>query len=314
MKTLQVAAAVLADEHGRVLINERPAGKSHAGEWEFPGGKLEAGETPADAIVRELYEELGVEVRRAEARPLIQLTHDYPDKRVHLHVWRVSGWSGTPESREQQRLAWVPPEELPNWPLLPADAPIVTALRLPDRYLVTPDLTDSAALVRGLERAAEAGIRLGVLRVPSVSEADYAALAADMVPAARQAGIELLLHGTAVDANSSGAAGWHLPARALAALSRRPVPRDRWLAVSCHDREELARARALGADFAVLGPVRPTRSHPGVPGQGWDWFAGNALSSGLPVYALGGLGPDDRATAWQSGAQGVAAIRGFWDR
>lgn len=313
MKVIDVAAAALFDARGRVLINERPPGKSHAGEWEFPGGKIEVGETPAEAVVRELDEELGVRVTLDAARPLIRLSHDYPDKRVHLHVWSVADFAGEPESREGQRLAWVSPADLPRWPLLPADAPIVTALRLPDRYLITPDLPDAAALLRGLERAAGAGIRLAVLRVPSLDSAAYAALAAKLVPAVREWGLELLRHGGADPAGGGEGAGLHLPARALAGLSARPVPAEQWFAVSCHNREELARARALGADFAVLGPVRSTRSHPGQPGRGWEWFAIQTGSCGLPVYALGGLDADDVETARRAGGQGAAAIRGFWE-
>lgn len=312
MTHIDVAAAVLFDEQGRVLINERPAGKSHAGEWEFPGGKIEAGESPRQAVVRELEEELGVHVEPADARPLIGLTHDYPDKRVRLHVWQVERFSGRPTGREQQRLAWVSPADLSHWPLLPADAPIVTALQLPDRYLITPDLADPEVLLQGLARAAARGVRLGVLRVPSLEPAAYAALAVRVLASAQEYGIALLLHGTGAQELSAAAAGRHLPARMLHGLSERPVASDQWLAVSCHDAEELARARALGADFAVLGPVRDTLSHPGVPGRGWEWFGAAAASCGMPVYALGGLDTGDIESAWQAGGQGIAAIRGFW--
>lgn len=128
MQTIQVVAAVLRDAQGRVLINQRPAGKPWAGYWEFPGGKIEAGETPFDALRRELQEELGVDIQAA--RSWMQLVHDYPERRVELDVWQVQRFSGVPVSREHQVFAWVQPGELSGWKLLPADPPIVEALQV----------------------------------------------------------------------------------------------------------------------------------------------------------------------------------------
>src|SRR5690606_29072305 len=132
-----VVAAVLQAVDGRVLICGRPAGKEMAGLWEFPGGKIEPGETPRAALAREVREELHIELQAAQ--PFMRLQHDYPAKRVALDIWRVTAWDGEPQPVENQPLAWVTVDELPGWQLLPADAPIVAALRLPDRYLVTPD-------------------------------------------------------------------------------------------------------------------------------------------------------------------------------
>lgn len=126
MESIQVVAAVLKDTQGRVLINQRPAGKPWAGYWEFPGGKIEAGETPFDALRRELEEELGLEIQ--SARSWMRLLHDYPERRVELDVWQVQRFSGVPVSREHQVFAWVRPDELSGWKLLPADPPIVKAL------------------------------------------------------------------------------------------------------------------------------------------------------------------------------------------
>lgn len=121
-----MVAAVLRDGYGRVLINQRPAGKPWAGYWEFPGGKIEAGETPRAALDRELQEELGLQVQEADS--WLQLVHDYPERRVELDVWRVRRFRGVPASREGQVLEWVRPEALSGWKLLPADPPIVKAL------------------------------------------------------------------------------------------------------------------------------------------------------------------------------------------
>jgi 8-oxo-dGTP diphosphatase len=118
-----VVAAVIHDGSRRVLVAQRPAGKALAGQWEFPGGKTEPGESDAGALRRELHEELGVHVEAA--RPLLELAHEYSERHVQLAVWLVERFSGTPAGREGQQLQWVTPAELRAMPLLRADLPIV---------------------------------------------------------------------------------------------------------------------------------------------------------------------------------------------
>ncbi len=126
---IHVAVGTIADAEGRVLIAQRPRGRHMAGRWEFPGGKLAAGEEALAGLKRELAEELGIAV--SAARPLIRLRHVYPERRVLLDVWQVTGYEGEPQALESQALAWVRPDELPQHDLLEADRAIVTALRLP---------------------------------------------------------------------------------------------------------------------------------------------------------------------------------------
>jgi 8-oxo-dGTP diphosphatase len=163
---IQVVAAVLRDSAGRVLIAERPAGKPLAGFWEFPGGKLEPGETAFHALQRELQEELGIRVRHAYR--LLRFSHRYPEREVELDTWQVTAWEGAPASHEGQQLAWVLPEELRDWQLLPADEPIVAALKLPPLMLVTPDPEREPAFLQGLQRSLQAGVELVQLRAPGM--------------------------------------------------------------------------------------------------------------------------------------------------
>jgi 8-oxo-dGTP diphosphatase len=129
---IQVVAAALYDAQGRVLIAERPGGKHMAGRWEFPGGKLSPGEDERAALVRELAEELGIEVW--EAQPFMRLRHAYADRDVELSLWIVMRYAGTPEPRDAQQLKWVPPGELAAEDILEADRPFIEALReLPAR-------------------------------------------------------------------------------------------------------------------------------------------------------------------------------------
>ena len=126
MSTLEVVAGALFDGAGRVLIAERPAGKALAGCWEFPGGKLHEGESPYDALVRELREELGVEV--LEAARMMRYAHAYPDRVVWLDMWTVSRWRGEALGLDGQALKWVDPARLHEEDILEADQPIVAAL------------------------------------------------------------------------------------------------------------------------------------------------------------------------------------------
>ncbi len=132
---MHVAAGVLTDAADRVLLAQRPEGKHLAGGWEFPGGKLEPGETRYEALARELQEELGIEV--AAARPLIRARHQYAEREILLDVWIVTEYRGEPASLDGQALRWCARAELPGAKLLPADRPIVTALRLPERLTRT---------------------------------------------------------------------------------------------------------------------------------------------------------------------------------
>jgi 8-oxo-dGTP diphosphatase len=324
-----VVAGVLEDAAGRVLIAQRPAGRSLAGSWEFPGGKVAHGEDRLSGLARELEEELGIGVRRETARPLIRYLHRYPELEIDLDAWRVLAWDGEPRGLEQQALAWRAPETLLDIGLLPADAPIVTAIRLPPVCAVTPPAATAgeAAFLDALEGVALAGqAGLICLRRPDLDARALLELAAGAACRVEGTGVRLLLHGDPAVLGPALAApppalaarfqatvaGLHVPGRYLGALGARPVPATCWFGVSCHDAGQLEAARALHADYAFLGPVQATASHPGEPGIGWAAFASLVADLPLPVYAIGGLGHGDLEAAWAAGAQGIAAIRGLW--
>ena len=128
VKLVLVAACALVDADGRVLIAQRPAGKTMAGLWEFPGGKVEAGERPEDSLIRELKEELGIVVREACLAPLTFASHAYPDFYLLMPLFVCRRWEGTAVPREGQRLAWVKPNRLRDYPMPPADEPLVSHL------------------------------------------------------------------------------------------------------------------------------------------------------------------------------------------
>jgi len=312
LETIHVMAGALLNGAGQVLVARRPEHVHQGGRWEFPGGKLEPGEGRLAGLRRELREEIGVEVE--SARPLIAVTHDYPERRVHLDVWRVERWRGQPFGREGQAIEWLYLDQLQWRDFPPADLPVFQAMALPDRYLVTGDFVgDERTFLKRLAACLErTGIELFQLRVKSCPDSLLYSLCDKAVRVADKYSAKLLLNGDATLARRCGAAGVHLTSSALKGAFTRPLPTEFLGGASCHDSEELRRAVSLGANFAVLGAVRPTASHPGATPLGWKAFARLVAEVNLPVFALGGVGEADKATAWRHGGQGVAAISAFW--
>jgi 8-oxo-dGTP diphosphatase len=308
--TIDVAVAILIRADGRALLAQRPAGKVYGGWWEFPGGKIEAGEAPAHALAREVHEELGVELERAY--PWITRVFTYPHATVRLRFFRVLAWRGEPHGREGQAFAWQNLAALTVGPVLPANGPVLKSLSLPDEYAISnaAEVGEARFLAR-LEARFAAGLRLVQLREKSLPRERLAALARRVVAAAAPHGARVLVNGDAALAREAGAHGVHLTARQLDEATVRPDLE--WVAASCHAAAGLRRAEALGADFAVLGPVAATPTHPGASTLGWGGFEAIARDAAIPVFALGGMRPTDLERAWARGAHGVAMIRGAWD-
>ena len=306
---VRVAAAVVLRADGQVLLAQRPAGKAYVGYWEFPGGKLEPGESPRAALDRELREELGLQVRRAA--PWLVQRFVYPHAHVELHFFRVFAWDGEPVGHDGQAFAWQTPGRFDVAPLLPANTAVLRALVLPSVYAITmaADLGEEAFLARA-RGALDHGVRLIQLREKDWPAARQHALADALFVLAARTGAQVLLNGDAERARAWGCAGVHWTAAALAAATERPA--GMLCAASCHTREDIETAATLGVDFAVLGPVLPTPTHAGAPALGWEGFARCVATAAIPVFALGGLAASDLDTAIMQGAHGVALRRGAW--
>ena len=306
---LRVAAAVIVRADGAVLLAQRPPGKPWAGYWEFPGGKLEPGERACDALARELDEELGIRVRLAA--PWLTQTFTYPHATVLLEFFRVFAWEGEPLGRDGQAFAWQRPEAIEVAPLLPANTRVIASLTLPPVYAITCATEIGAATLIGRAgRAFGRGLRLVQLREKTWDPARRALFARELVPLAHRHGARVLLNGDADEARAIGADGVHWTSAALVRAAARP--QGLLVAASCHTRAELDRAAALEVDFAVLGPVRATPSHPGAAPLGWEAFARIVAGTRIPVYALGGLTVADLDTAIAHGAHGVALRSAAW--
>ena len=310
--SIHVMAGVLRDAEGRVLLAQRPPGKHLAGLWEFPGGKCEPGEAPEVALARELHEELGIAIEASF--PLIRVPWQYERGALCLDTHIVERWQGQPASLEGQALRWQKPDDVDLAELAPADRPILQALRLPERYVIT--LADIAIAERDewharIEAALDQGARLLQLRFPTWPAAAVRELAAALLPQAPAAGAIRNLNRDIEGARELGI-GVHLKRQQLSAHSERPLPLGQLIGASCHDADELARAAGMGADFATLSPVLRTASHPEAAPLGWTRFEALTEAASLPVYALGGLAIDAVSIAKEHGAQGIAGIRGFW--
>ncbi len=303
---IRVAAGVLQDAAGRFLAAQRPEGKIAAGKWEFPGGKIELGESPAQALVRELREELGIELRGYE--PLLQISHAYSDRDVHMWVYRVTHWGGDLYAHDGQAFSWGTPAQLRQLDLLGADGPILRALELPPVLPLTP-ATDDIQVLSGLaEQWCQRGISLARLRLPGVDECRYAGIHQQLI---NHSGMQWIVDRSAELAMDLSGAGYHATAEMAAKLTARPVPEDMLFGVSCHDQASWDRARAIGADYALLSPVRPTPTHPDALVLGWDQFERIVGRGSLPTYALGGMQSTDLAVARERWAQGISGIRVF---
>lgn len=312
-KIVEVAAAVMLRADGReFLLAQRPEGKVYAGYWEFPGGKLEAGETPRDALIRELQEELGITV--TECSPWLTREFTYPHATVRLHFWRVTAWRGEigiTAPLEHSAADWMQCGQAATVsPILPANGPILKGLSLPTTMAITMAAEEGeAAELARLERALADGLRLIQVRDKALPAERRLAFARQVVAKAHALGALVLINDDAGIARDSGADGLHLSSTALAACTLRPD--FAWVGASCHTADEIAQAGRLDLDYALLGPVLPTPSHPESAGLGWAEFARRCAGNTLPVLALGGLQGNMLATAQSHGAHGIAQMRSW---
>jgi 8-oxo-dGTP diphosphatase len=305
---VEVVAAVIERPDGSFLLARRPAGKVYAGWWEFPGGKIEAGEPAQRALARELHEELGIEVRRAY--PWVTRVHIYEHATVLLHFFRVVEWAGEPAAREGQALLWQRPDAAIAEPMLPANGPVLASLALPLEYAITDaQALGAAEQLARVEARMKDGLRL--IQVRDKDHWERARLIYVITRMAEQYGAKVLVNGGPAATNTHGI---HFSAAQLMTLRERPKagPNRTLMAASCHTVQELGHAMAIGLDFVVLGPVKATASHPGADLLGWEGFQRIAEGASIPVYAIGGLRAGDLDEARRHGAHGLAMISGSW--
>lgn len=310
-KRIHVVAAVIYDQaQKKIFLAKRPSDKHQGGKWEFPGGKVETGESAEQALKRELFEEIGIQAKHCT--PLIQIRHDYPDKHILLDVWEVHQFSGNAHGKEGQLTEWAARSNIDNYTFPAANVPILKAVKLPSRCLITPDFCETTDFLERLDSTLQNDIKLVCFRAKSADVASYTHMAEKVIAQADKYGAIVILNSP--PAFVAGAHGNHLTSHQL----MQDLPRAGGLSAnitsaSCHNLKELKRAEELGVEFAFLSPVLKTQSHPDSKPMGWKSFQTLVSNVNTPVYALGGLGNDEITTAKQHGAQGIAAISGFWE-
>ncbi len=247
-----VAVGVLIRSDGSVLLADRPAGKPYAGYWEFPGGKIEEGESVAQTLARELREELDVHVGRSD--PWVVMEYDYPHAYVRLHFRRIFDWAGSPRPVEGQRLQFLAPGAVAPAPLLPAAVPALRWIQLPTVSAHSPGtLDDVASAGAWLDGALARGLRQIVWHEPRLNDTQLALALTEALVRARAYGARLLVDARSAHRLKAGMAlppDLYLCAADLRAAHMRP-PAD-WLGAGVSSRADIERAALLGCDFAVV--------------------------------------------------------------
>ncbi len=302
LPAIEVAASIVEDSAGRVLVAERTPRQLSAGFWELPGGKMEPGETPEQAAARELLEETGLTA--TSLRPWVSYTHDFPTRRLRLHFFRATGWRGTARGHEGQRLAWVTPSAPEVGPLLASNRRVMLGLGLPKFLAVSggEGEADSAMALAQARSALAFGAKLILVSHKNLPPDQRISLARRISELASATGADIVIEGSALEARRACVAGAVASARELRRTTVRP-PLSIWGA-RCRDAADLAHAVALGADFVLVAPV--LASLDGTRPIGWAAFAALAELAPLPVFAQGGLLPSMLREATGHGAAGLA--------
>ena len=304
---IHVAVGVIKDNQGNILIALRHKTAHQGGLWEFPGGKVETGETVKQALTRELQEELDILVKGMA--PLIKIRHQYADKSVLLDVWAVTDFSGVPKGCEGQLIKWITTDTLQDYSFPEANYPIITAAKLPSEYAIL-NFEKGVDLLKNLNTILDSGVTLIQARIKTLNAKLVSQFLKQALPLCRQKGAYLLINSAVDHVRQTNVNGIHLTSKDLLALKQRPAEYQ-WVAASCHNQKELKHAEKIEVDFVVLAPVLATTTHPDVSPIGWKKFEQLTNETHLPVFALGGLKKKDKKTAQQAGAQGISGISMF---
>ena len=307
---IHVVAAVIENQQGQVFIAKRPDHLHQGGLWEFPGGKVEMTETTEQALKRELFEEIGIQIQTFE--PLIQISHDYPDKSVLLDVWRVTGFDGSAHGKEGQQTRWVSKSEMDQLNFPAANKAIINAVKLPQHYLITPEpeFDQRTGFLETIEERLRDGIKLIQLRAKTLNPQQLKTLFLEVKEINQAYDSTLLVNSSLNFAENVGAQGVHLSSTEI--MKTQNLPKNLLCAASCHSKQEITAAIKLGVDFIVISPVLKTASHPENTPLGWGELNNLCKATPVPAYALGGMELKHLSRAIESGAQGIAGIRSLW--
>lgn len=307
MKTIKAVVGVLRNSSAQLLITKRQKHQFMADFWELPGGKVELGETPIDAINRELNEELGI--TNIQLDLFKTMTHKYPDRQVDLRIYQVQNYQRNVHSAEGQKIAWVDIEDLKNYALLPTMKAFIASIILPDKYWISPNIDHESDLwMQQFRQKLKQNISLIQLRSQSILKPDFIQ---KIQQECRQNQVKLLLNTPNKNFNQTDIDGWHLTTAQMHKLKKKPCSDNQLLGASTHNLQEALSAQNLGADFVSISPVQATKTHPDTTPIGWKAAKEVVDRLNIPVYFLGGMGIKDLDKSRKLGAQGIAGVTGF---
>ena len=306
---IEASVGIIFNESFQLLMAERPQSKTWSGWWEFPGGKIESGETPLEALKRELKEEIGISV--IDAEKWIVRKYAYEDYEVILHFYKVTQWSGNIEAKEEQKISWVLPDNNVVSPILPANDLIFKAISLPDIYAITNAYEYSGNFLNKVEQQLNNGLGLIQIREKAISKNAFIELTKEIIQMAGNFDAKVMINSDINLAYKLNADGVHLNSSLLHRLSE--IPKDLIVSASCHSARDIEKAMTMDVSFVVLSPVQKTQSHPNTTPIGWDSFSKITQNYSIPIYALGGMKQDDIENAFNAGAIGIASQRAIWE-
>ena len=306
---IEASVGIIFNESFQLLMAERPQSKTWSGWWEFPGGKIEKGETPLEALKRELKEEIGISV--IDAEKWIVRKYAYEDYEVILHFYKVTQWSGNIEAKEEQKISWVLPDNNVVSPILPANDLIFKAISLPDIYAITNAYEYSGNFLNKVEQQLNNGLGLIQIREKAISKNAFIELTKEIIQMAGNFDAKVMINSDINLAYKLNADGVHLNSSLLHSLSE--IPKDLIISASCHSAYDIEKAMTMDVSFVVLSPVQKTQSHPNTTPIGWDSFSKITQNYSIPIYALGGMKQNDIENAFNAGAIGIASQRAIWE-
>ncbi|BBB23418.1 7,8-dihydro-8-oxoguanine triphosphatase [Isorropodon fossajaponicum endosymbiont JTNG4] len=307
MKTIKAVVGVLRNKNQEILIARRKKEQFMGGFWELPGGKIEAGESKEQAIIRELKEELDIQVNQLTLHQTMM--HKYEDRTVQLSIYNINEYQNTPLGIEGQAISWVDVNELNNYKLLPTMKAFISSITLPNKYWITPSSNHQSD-----EWMAKFNQKLTqdttLLQLRSKIELDHSFIA-ELHNKCKQNNIKLLLNTVNKTFDENYCDGWHITTAEMLKLSKRPCADNKLLGVSTHNLVEALKAQEMGADFVVISPVQATKTHPNTLPLGWNSAKKVVDKLNISVYFLGGMALKDLEKTRQLGAQGIAGVSAF---
>jgi 8-oxo-dGTP diphosphatase len=315
---IHVVAAVIENDKHEVLIAKRAEYQHQGGLWEFPGGKVEVGETAFDALQRELKEELDISIH--VLNPFIKIWHKYPDSSIFLDIYTIYDFDGLPKGNEGQQVKWVSKKDLLNYNFPKANEKIVKAITCPEIISITaPNFTLADCTKQRVEKLLSLNVDAVLLRTASLNDKEYMACVELFDKLTNEvsheqklsASIKLFINRPALVQDCHQASGLHLSVKELIKLPKTFKKQAMQMSASCHNEQELKAAQQAGCDFLFVSPVKTTNSHRESTLLTWQGFENLVACSNLPCIALGGMDLENLVTVKERGGFGVAGISNF---